>query len=84
MFIDLCNYFARCVRMVTNFCKIKILLKVFNDAAFYYLGQSGTHCVKSVRIWSYSGPYFPTVALNTERCGVLLCIQSEYGKYGPK
>ena len=57
---------------------------MFNDAAFYYFGQSGTHCVKSVRILSYSGPYFPTVALNTERCGVLLCIQSEYGKYGPK
>ena len=57
---------------------------MFNDAAFYYFGQSGTHCVKSVRIWSYSGPYFPTVALNTERCGVLLRIQSEYGKYGPK
>ena len=24
------------------------------------------HCVKSVRIWSYSGPYFPALGLNTE------------------
>ena len=62
--------------MVTNFCKIKILLKMFNDAAFYYFGQSGTHCVKSVRIWSYSGPYFPIVALNTERYGVSREIQT--------
>ena len=23
------------------------------------------HCVKSVRIWSYSGPYFPAFGLNT-------------------
>ena len=26
-------------------------------------------CVKSVRIWSFSGPYFPTFGLNTERRG---------------
>ena len=25
------------------------------------------HCVKSVRIWSYSGPYFPAFGLTTER-----------------
>ena len=24
------------------------------------------HCVKSVRIWSFSGPYFPEFGLNTE------------------
>ena len=28
------------------------------------------HCVKSVRIRSYSGPHFPAFGLNTERCGV--------------
>ena len=38
------------------------------------------HCVKSVRIRSYSGPHFPTIGLNTERYGVSLHIQSEYGK----
>ena len=38
------------------------------------------HYVKSVRIRSYSGPYFPAFALNTERYGVSLCIQSECGK----
>ena len=30
------------------------------------------HCVKSVRIWSCSGPHFPVFGLNT--------IQSECGK----
>ena len=28
----------------------------------------------------FSGPYFPVLGLNTERCGVSLRIQSEYGK----
>ena len=28
------------------------------------------YCVKSVRVWSYSGPYFPAFGLNTERYGV--------------
>ena len=27
----------------------------------------GSHCVKSVRIRSYSGPHFPAFGLNTER-----------------
>ena len=38
------------------------------------------HCVKSVRIWSYSGPYFPAFELNTERYSLSLHIQSEWGK----
>ena len=39
-----------------------------------------SHCVKSVRIRSYSGPCFPTFGLNTERYWVSLRIQSECGK----
>ena len=35
------------------------------------------HCVKSVRIRSFSGPYCPTFGLNTERCSVSLRIQSD-------
>ena len=38
------------------------------------------HCVKSVRIRSYSGLHFPAFGLNTERYEVSLCIQSECGK----
>ena len=34
--------------------------------------------MKSVRIGSYSGPYFPAFGLNTERYSIFLRIQSEY------
>ena len=39
-----------------------------------------THYVKSVRIWSFSGPHFPAFGLNMERYSVFLRIQSECGK----
>ena len=29
---------------------------------------AAAHCVKIVRIWSYSGPHFPAFGLNNE-CG---------------
>ena len=38
------------------------------------------YCVKSVRIRSYSGPYFPAFGLNTERYSVSLRTQSEWRK----
>ena len=38
------------------------------------------HSVKSVCIRSYSGPHFPALGMNTERCSVSLQIQSECGK----
>ena len=38
------------------------------------------HCVKSVLIRSFSGLYFPTFGLHTERYSVSLRIQSECGK----
>ena len=38
------------------------------------------HCVKSVRILSYSGLHFPSFGQNTERYGVSHRIQSECGK----
>ena len=38
------------------------------------------HCEQSVRIRSYSDPYFPAFRLNTERYSVSLRIQSECGK----
>ena len=37
------------------------------------------HCVESVRIWNFSGPYFPAFGLNTERCGESLSSQSKCG-----
>ena len=37
--------------------------------------EKSSHCVKSVRIRSYSGPFFPTFGLNTDQ------INSEYGHF---
>ena len=42
------------------------------------------HCIKSVRIWSFFGPYFPAFRLNTERDSVCLRSQSECGKIRPR
>ena len=43
------------------------------------------HYVKSVRIRSFSGLYFPAFGLNTERYGVSLSVFSpSAGKYGPE
>ena len=39
-----------------------------------------SHCLKSVRIRSFSGPYFPAFGLNMERYSVSLRIQSACGK----
>ena len=41
---------------------------------------SASHCVKSVRIRSFSGPYFLAFELNTVRYSVSLRIQSKCGK----
>ena len=38
------------------------------------------HCLKIVRIRSFSGPCFPTFGLNTERFGVSLRTESKCGK----
>ena len=52
----------------------------------YFYVEGGDHfdisvyCVKSVRTRSYSGPYFPSFGLNTERYRVSLRIQSKCGK----
>ena len=39
-----------------------------------------THCVKSVFIRSFSGPYIPVFGLNTERYSISLRIRSKRGK----
>ena len=47
---------------------------------FYKVKTNAIHCVKSVRIQSFSGPYFPAFGLNTEIYRVTLRIQSECAK----
>ena len=52
---------------------------------FFYLVQVYDfqltfHCLKVVRIRSYSGPHFPAFGLNTKRYGISLRIQFKCGK----
>ena len=49
-------------------------------ASFFSTFSLQVHCVKNVRIWSFSGPYFPAFGLNKQRYFVSLCIQSKFGK----
>ena len=37
------------------------------------------HCMKSVCIGIFSGPYFPSFGLNTQRSSLSLCLESKYG-----
>ena len=51
------------------------------NRCFSFLFNCVGHCVKSVRIRSFSCPYFPIFELNTERYFV---FSSNAGKYGPE
>ena len=77
-----------------NFDKSRMKPSLSNDLGMHYLLKMvqqetienvwNKHCVKSVRIRSFSGLYFSAFRLNTERYGVSLSIQSECWKYGPE
>ena len=59
----------------------KLLRVFFTDYHFLLVVQcSGYHCVRSVCIGSFSGPYFQAFGLNMERYKVSLRIQSKCGK----
>ena len=42
------------------------------------------HCVKSVRIRRFSGPYFLAFGLNTENYEASFVFSPNEGKYGPE
>ena len=54
-------------------------LKNWTLIFFFFNYYLSLHCVKSVRIRIYSGPYFPALWLSTEGCCVSLRIQSKCG-----
>ena len=58
---------------------IQLVLVLYNSNYKSFKGWH-FHCVKSVRIWSYSSLHFSAFRLNTERYWVSLCIQSKCGK----
>ena len=63
----------------------KYLQSFINNATYHPMNP---HCVKSLRIRSYSGPHFPELRLNMERYGVSVRIYSKCGKmrekFGPE
>ena len=61
---------------IVNDKQALFLLKIF----IYFSQGPKYHCVKRVRIGSFSGPYFSALGLNTDIYGVNLLSQSECGK----
>ena len=60
--------------------KVKIVGKIEMNVRRKKYKYPRKHCMKSVRVRSYSGPHFPAFGLNTESDSVSLRIQSECGK----
>ena len=56
--------------LIENFIFCAVLLRplpIFETKEYLYFANF--QCVKSIRIWNYSGPHSPAFELNTERCG---------------
>ena len=78
------------LKMVPKVLAVSVNHEAINIKTFSNSGNENVkyHCVKSVRIWSFSGPYLPAFGLNTE-FGLSLDkvshrIQSECGKIRTK
>ena len=63
-------------------------INLFSVNVPFKIMRKHSHCVKSVRIRSYSGPYFPAFGLNAERSPYSVQMQektdqnnSEYGHF---
>ena len=62
---------------------VYVPINLFASVFFFFLQIERINFLiisKSVRIRSFSGPYFPAFGLNTERYSLSLRIQSECGK----
>ena len=80
-----------CIRRWTSLFMFLMYVFVVNGPSFQITRirncstlTNSRYCVKSVRIRSYSGAYFPAFGLWTERYSVSLRIQSQYGKIEPE
>ena len=94
--LNVLTWFIICdKKYFSNYAKIFFILLRDNVLKFYFIilvciwpqrhqvsakDMRNIYCVKSVRIRSFSGSYFPSFGLNTERYSVSLRIQSECGK----
>ena len=57
-----------------------LIRNLYGSPLSFVMFSLRVHCVKSVRIRSYSGPYFSGFRLNTERYSISFCNQFECGK----
>ena len=77
------NFFSKCTKEMLD-VKLQFLCSCHDLAVRNYgkipFSIITLHCVKSVRIRIYSGPYFPAFWLKTEVSSVSLRIQSVCGK----
>ena len=61
------NTFVWLLLFFSQFCEF------FQDICFIkHQWTAAFHCMKSVHIWSYSGPYFPLLGLNNSEYGQFL------------
>ena len=68
------------VEIITRMVSSKIHNRTTENLRNIVIGFITIQCVKSVRIRSFSGPYFPASRLNTERYVEYLYIQSKFGE----
>ena len=77
-FIIFC--FFCCSNFFIFYFSIYSILHILLQFTPIYTNMLLQHCVKGVRIRSYSSPYFPACGLNTERDSVSLRVQCECRK----
>ena len=83
-FIRKCKQTRECIKSyftLSVFYQLKIRVAVIQEPLNLFGMQ---HCVKSIRIQSFSGPYFLVFGLHTERYSVSLRMQSKCEKIRTK
>ena len=88
MLLITCRHYLTVTRYTLFICvyglRIGLFMSYLYDLFFIFIfisiNTNHIHCGKGIRIQSFSGPHFPPFGLNTEKYGVSLRIQSDYGK----
>ena len=55
-------------------------LRVFDGALNFKISDNMNHCVKIVRIWTYSGPHFSCIFPHSAECGYFSVFSPNAGK----
>ena len=85
--VSFCSSFMRITTLIVGFSVLSNFNRLLAFQISFSIVISVIHCVKSVFILSFSGPYFPAFGLNTKRYySVGMCENvdqknSEYGHF---